>query len=131
MTNIFSNSFGSKQEYWPIKWSVSSHSQKLKLLFTDNKSDTLSSEDNQTATSFSEGEQTEGDESTRAKVPSSNELLSTDLQNTLGTSLLKLGVEPKYPMDLLGGRHTTFVYCDHIQDEILAGTLTSLLRPVL
>ena len=128
MTKIFSKSFGSKREFWPLKWSVSSHSQKLKLLSTDNMSGILSTEDYQTATS--EGEQTEGDESNRAKGPSSIELLSTELQNILGTSLLKLGVEPKYPIDLLGGRHTMFVYCDLIQDEILGSTLTSLLRSV-
>ena len=96
-----------------MKWSVSSHSQKLKLLSTDNMSGILSTEDYQTATS--EGEKTEGDESSRAEAPSSIELLSADLQNILGTSLLKLGVEPKYPIDLLGGRHTMFVYCDLIK----------------
>ena len=81
MTKIFKKSFGSKREYWPLKWSVSGHSQKLKLLSTDNKSDTLSTEDYQTAARSSEGEQTEGNESTRAKGPSSIELLSTDCQN--------------------------------------------------
>ena len=64
------------------------------------------------------------------ETPSSIELISGDLQNILSSHILKVGVNPTFPVDISGGRHTMFVYCDLIQDEILGTTFTSLLRSV-
>ena len=37
---------------------------------------------------------------------------------------------PTYPVDIMGGCHTLFVYCDLIQDEVVGDKRTSLLRSV-
>ena len=37
---------------------------------------------------------------------------------------------PTYPVDIMGGCHTIFVYCDLIQDEAVGDKRTSLLRSV-
>ena len=66
---------------------------------------------------------------------------SEDLSNTLGiTDTIYCTVETQkqkgyavrgtYPIDLQGGRHTMFLYCDLIQNEILGDAQTSLLRAI-
>ena len=66
---------------------------------------------------------------------------SSDLSNTLGItdticctiqSQLEKGyaVQGTYPVDLQGGRHTRFLYCDLIQNEILGDAQTALLRAI-
>ena len=60
-----------------------------------------------TAASTSEDERLTEDE-TEQRIPTSIKLLSPDLQNILGTETLKIGVNPKYPVDISGGRHTIF-----------------------
>ena len=37
---------------------------------------------------------------------------------------------PTYPVDITGGCHTIFVYCELIQDEVVGDKRTSLLRSV-
>ena len=58
---------------------------------------------------------------------------SDDLSNTLGVTdaicgtvesqrqkgFAALGTYPTYPVDLQGGRHTMFIYCDLVKNEIL------------
>ena len=66
---------------------------------------------------------------------------SSDLSNTLGITnticctmaeQLEKGyaVQGTYPVDLQGGRHTMFLYCDLIQNEILGDAQTALLRAI-
>ena len=81
-----------------------------------------------TAASSSEDKLTEDE--TEQRSPTSIKLLSPDLHNILGTHILKIGVNPKCPLDISGGRHTIFVYCDLIQDQILGNKLTSLFRTI-
>ena len=57
-------------------------------------------------------------------------LVSLDLKNILGVEDLSPNSTPIFPVDIYGGRHTMFVYCDLIQDKILGNTFTSLLRTV-
>ena len=42
----------------------------------------------------------------------------------------RIAAQGTYPVDLQGGRHTMFLYCDLIQNEILGDTQTSLLRAI-
>ena len=42
----------------------------------------------------------------------------------------RIAAQGTYPVDLQGGRHTMFLYCDLIQNEILGGAQTSLLRAI-
>ena len=132
MQKIFAKSFRTKQENdWPIRWCISSHTQKLKLLSNSGQKDQASTgnEDGfMTAASSSEDKLTEDE--TEQRSPTSIKLISPDLQNILGTHILKIGVNPNYPVDISGGRHTIFVYCDLIQDQILGNKLTSLLRTI-
>ena len=79
-------------------------------------------------TSSSEDKLTEDD--TEKRSPTSIKLLSSDLQNILGTHILKIGVNPKYPVDISGGRQKILVYCDLIQDQVIGNKLTSLLRTI-
>ena len=136
MKKTFTKSFRTRnQTDWPYNWCISSHRQKLKIVPQDHQKEIQSTENEEdgfrTAASSSEDEE---DQQTlnRApfETPSSIELISGDLQNILGTHILKVGVNPTFPVDILGGRHTMFVYCDLIQDEILGNTFTSLLRSV-
>ena len=132
LMQIFAKSFRTKQENdWPIIWCISSHTQKLKLLSNSGQKDQTSTGNKEgfmTAASSSEDKLTEDE--TEKRSPTSIKLLSPDLQNILGTHILKIGVNPKYPVDISGGRHTIFVYCDLIQDQILGNKLTSLLRTI-
>ena len=66
---------------------------------------------------------------------------SDDLSNALGVtntvcgtvesqrqkSFAALGI---YPVDLQGGRHTIFIYCDSVQNEILGDSQAALLRVI-
>ena len=132
MQKIFAESFRTKQENdWSIRWCISSHTQKLKLLSNSGQkyqASTRNEDGFMTAASSSEDKLTEDE--TEQRSPTSIKLLSPDLQNILGTHILKIGVNPKYPVDISGGRHTIFVYCDLIQDQILGNKLTSLLRTI-
>ena len=137
MSKIFVKSFRSRHATdWPYNWCISSHSQKLKILPRGHQKDDFQSTENEedgflTAASSSEDEGQQTWNGTKPfETPFSIELISSDLQNILGTDILKVGVNPKFPVDISGGRHTMFVYCDLIQDEILGNTFTSLLRSI-
>ena len=45
-------------------------------------------------------------------------------------ALTRIAAQGTYPVDLQGGRHTMFLYCDLIQNEILGDAQTSLLRAI-
>ena len=70
------------------------------------------------------------EEETEQRSPKSIKLLTPDLQNFVGTDIIKTGINPKYPVVISGGRRTIFVYCDLRQDEIPGNKLTSLLRTI-
>ena len=112
----------------------------------------------------------EDDDDANGEIPpvASIRLISSDMQNILGTKCLRWAeakeeedggggggssmkesssssdsVEwlsrssqstsskwPTYPVDIMGGCHTIFVYCDLIQDEVFGDKRTSLLRSV-
>ena len=103
----------------------------MKLLSNSGQKDQASTRNEDgfmTAASSSEDKLTE--EEPEQRSPTIIKLFSPDLQNILGTHILKIGVNPKHPVDISGGRHTVFVYCDLIQDQILGNKLTSLLRTI-
>ena len=70
------------------------------------------------------------EEETEQRSPKGIKLLTPDLQNIVGTDIIKTGINPKYPVVISGGRRKIFVYCDLIQDEIPGNKLTSLLRTI-
>ena len=117
MRKIFDKSFRSRHETdWPYNWCTSSYSQKLKILALGHQKDDFQSTENEedgflTAASSSEDEgQQTWNGTTPFETPSSIELISSDLQNILGTDILKVGVNPKFPVDISGGRHTMTSY---------------------
>ena len=66
---------------------------------------------------------------------------SDDLSNTLGVTDVICGTLESerqkgfaalgtYPVDLQGGRHTMFIYCDLVQNEILCDSQAALLRVI-
>lgn len=98
-----------KNENFPVSWKIDPVSEKLKMVFTGQKPE------DQFIMLFK----------------------SEDLSNTLGirdTICCTLGnnraVEGTYPVDIQGGRHTIFLYCDLIQNEILGDVQTALLRVI-
>ena len=98
-----------RSDNFPVSWKVDPVSEKLEIFFTGQKTE------DQFLMLFK----------------------SDDLSNTLGvtdTICCTLGksraVEGTYPVDIQGGRHTMFLYCDLIQNEILGDTQTALLRVI-
>ena len=108
LQSVFQLAFRSSDESaWPLCWSVDPRSQKVKI-----SKNPLSAAASQTP---------------------EIRLLSQDLRNILGTETLQAGngnLMTSYPLDIKGGCHTMFVYCDLIQNEVLGDNLTSLLRSV-
>lgn len=109
LQSVFQLAFRSSDESaWPLCWSVDPRSQKVKI-----SKNPLSAAASQSTPEI--------------------RLLSQDLRNILGTETLQAGngnLMTSCPLDIKGGCHTMFVYCDLIQNEVLGDNLTSLLRSV-
>ena len=111
MRKIFTKSFRTRnQTDWLYNWCISSHSQKLKIVPQDHQKEIQSTENEEDGfrTAASSSEDLEDQQTlNRApfETPSSIELISGDLQNILGTHILRVGVNPTFPVDISGGRH--------------------------
>ena len=122
-----------KQQTWPIAWSVSRHSQLLRIrpAAAAAKRDRSNEKNQDEEAGFITADtNTSEDESVSNDNDKTIRLVSLDLKNVLGVEDLLPNSTPIFPVDISGGRHTMFVYCDLIQDEILGNTFTSLLRTV-
>ena len=123
--------FKSKEpDSWPFEWSVSEHSQLLRV--RERRSHGIEKEHEDEAGFITADTNTseEAENSTTNKTEKRIKIVSADLKNILGVKLLSPHSKPIYPVDISGGRHTMFVYCDLIQDEVLGSKFTSLLRTV-
>ena len=122
-----------KQQTWPIEWSVSRHSQLLRIrpAAAAAKRDRSNEKNQDEEAGFITADtNTSEDESVSNDNDKTIRLVSLDLKNILGVEDFLPNSTPIFPVDISGGRHTMFVYCDLIQDEILGNTFTSLLRTV-
>ena len=120
-----------KQQTCPIEWSVSRHSQLLRIRPAAAKRDRSNEKNQDEEVGFITADtNTSEDEIVSNDNDKTIRLVSLDLKNILGVEDLSPNSIPIFPVDIAGGRHTMFVYCDLIQDEILSNTFTSLLRTV-
>ena len=166
LDKVCQKAFKTKNENsWPFLWTVRTHDQSLKLAPRrqndqnskqhENKTDDSTNADNYYANDDHDDDDDDDDDDANGERPpvASIQLISSDMQNILGTNCLRWAearkesssdsVEwltrssqsasskwPTYPVDIMGGCHTVFVYCDLIQDEVVGDKRTSLLRSV-
>lgn len=113
-----------KQQQRRLDWNLKAPTQQLKCRWLSNSSG--------------------GSGPAAAVVPRSLKLLSSDMIGIFGTDTVPISNNNKQdddddtgdtaaaaqsmPIDLYGGTHTLFVYCDLIQNEILGDNHTALLR---